>query len=73
MPAMIFTFVWTTLVYCVIAQWAWGINGWAAKWGVLDFSGGGPVEICSGFGGLAYAYVLGPRRKRELVNFRFVK
>ncbi|KAF9510987.1 hypothetical protein BS47DRAFT_1373206 [Hydnum rufescens UP504] len=56
MPAMIFSFLWTTLVYCVIAQWAWGINGWAAKWGW--------------FRGLAYAFVLGPRRKRELVNFR---
>ena len=70
---MIFSFVWTTVVYCVIAQWAWGIKGWAAKWGVLDFSGGGPVEICSGFGGLAYAFVLGPRRRGELFNFRFVK
>jgi len=36
----------------------------------LDFSGGGPVEIGSGIGGLAYAWVLGPRREKELVNFR---
>ena len=32
--------------------------------------GGGPVEIGSGMGGLAYSWVLGRRQKRELVNFR---
>ena len=73
MPAMIFSFVWATLVYCVVAQWVWGVNGWAAQWGVLDYAGGGPVEICSGVGGLAYAFVLGPRRENELLNFRFAK
>lgn len=32
--------------------------------------GGGPVEIGSGMGGLAYAWVLGQRQKKELRNFR---
>lgn len=70
MPAMVFTFLWTTLVYCVVAQWVWGVGGWAFGWGVLDYAGGGPVEICSGVGGLAYAFVLGRRREDQLVNFR---
>jgi Amt family ammonium transporter len=70
LPAMVFCFVWTTVVYCPLAYWAWGPNGWGFKWGVLDFSGGGPVEIGSGFGGLAYSWVLGRRRDIELVNFR---
>lgn len=39
MPAMIFSFLWTTLVYCPIAMWVWGANGWALKWGVLDYAG----------------------------------
>ena len=39
-PAMIFTFVWMTVVYCPLAYWVWGTNGWGLKWGVLDFSGG---------------------------------
>jgi Amt family ammonium transporter len=86
-PAMVITLVWTTLVYCPLAYWAWGVNGWAFKYGVLDFSGelgtelllsktntctagGGPVEIASGFGGLAYSWVLGRRREKELINFR---
>lgn len=38
-PAMIFTFVWMTIVYCPLAYWVWGTNGWGLKWGVLDFSG----------------------------------
>ncbi|KAF9524061.1 ammonium transporter [Crepidotus variabilis] len=69
-PFMVFTFLWMTLVYCPLACWIWGANGWAFKWGALDFAGGGPVEIGSGVGGLAYAWVLGRRQQRELVNFR---
>ncbi|KAJ7655213.1 ammonium transporter [Mycena polygramma] len=65
-PAMVLTFFWVTVVAC----WAWSQNGWAFKWGVLDFAGGGPVEIGSGVGGLAIAWVLGHRGKHELMNFR---
>lgn len=32
--------------------------------------GGGPVEIGSGIGGLAYSWVLGRRQEKELLNFR---
>lgn len=39
LPAMVFTFLWMTLVYCPIACWAWNINGWGFKFGVLDFAG----------------------------------
>ena len=42
LPAMVFSFFWTTLVYCPIAHWVWGINGWAFKWGVLDYAGKNP-------------------------------
>ncbi|KAJ7770830.1 ammonium transporter [Mycena maculata] len=70
LPTMVFTFFWTTLVYCPVACWAWSRNGWASKWGILDFAGGGPVEIGSGVSGLALAWVLGHRGKNELLNFR---
>ncbi|KAG1757970.1 ammonium transporter [Suillus lakei] len=70
LPAMVITFFWMTLVYCPLACWAWNINGWGYKFGVLDFAGGGPVEIGSGVGGLAYAWVLGRRQDKELQNFR---
>ncbi|KAF9015453.1 ammonium transporter [Cyathus striatus] len=69
-PAMVFTFIWVTLVYCPLACWAWSTHGWAFEWGVLDFAGGGPVEIGSGVGGLAFSWVLGRRQERELLNFR---
>ncbi|KAI0063179.1 ammonium transporter [Artomyces pyxidatus] len=69
-PAMVFTFVWMTVVYCPLACWAWSTNGWAFKWGVLDYAGGGPVEIGSGMSGLAYAWVLGRRGEKQLLNFR---
>ncbi|PVG03017.1 putative ammonium transporter [Serendipita vermifera] len=70
MPAMLFVFFWVTLVYAPVACWPWNVNGWAFKWGVADYAGGGPVEIGSGVGGLAYAWVLGRRSERELINFR---
>lgn len=70
LPAMVFIFLWVTLVYCPLAYWAWGVNGWAFKWGVFDFAGGGPVEIGSGVGGLAYSWILGRRQEKELLNFR---
>lgn len=38
-PAMIFSFIWVTLVYCPLACWAWNINSWASTWGVLDYAG----------------------------------
>ena len=38
-PAMIFCFIWMTLVYCPIACWVWGTHGWAFRWGVLDYAG----------------------------------
>ncbi|KAK9377343.1 ammonium transporter AmtB-like domain-containing protein [Lipomyces chichibuensis] len=70
LPAMLFTFIFATIVYAPIACWAWNVNGWAFKWGVFDWAGGGPVEIGSGFGGLAYSFVLGRRSDKLLLNFR---
>lgn len=69
-PAMVFVFFWATAVYCPLAYWAWGKNGWAQTWGVLDYAGGGPVEIGSGVGGIAFALVVGRRKEKLLLNFR---
>ncbi|KAJ5214838.1 hypothetical protein N7468_010517 [Penicillium chermesinum] len=70
LPAMVFTFIWATIVYCPLACWAWNVNGWAFKYGVMDYAGGGPVEIGSGFTALAYSMVLGRRQERMMLNFR---
>ena len=58
-PACIFVFCWSTLVYAPITHWIWAPEGWAFKLGVLDYAGGGPVEICSGVTGLVYSIYLG--------------
>ncbi|KAJ3053333.1 hypothetical protein HK097_004506 [Rhizophlyctis rosea] len=75
-PAMIFIFCWTTIVYDPAAYWTWSARGWIKSFSCLDtlqselpcaiggydFAGGGPVHIASGFAGLAYCIFLGRRR-----------
>ncbi|PPJ52450.1 hypothetical protein CBER1_10382 [Cercospora berteroae] len=70
MPAMVFIFFWATIVYAPVAYWVWNANGWAFTWGVLDYAGGGPVEIVSGMSALAYSMVLGRRQEKMMLNFR---
>src|SRR3954451_8415722 len=53
--------VWSIAVYAVLAHWVWG-GGWLADHGVLDFAGGVPVEMASGFSAFAAALVVGPRK-----------
>lgn len=43
-PALVFTFIWMTIVYCPLACWAWAVNGWGFKWGVLDYAGKSPTN-----------------------------
>lgn len=50
---MIISFFWTTLVYDFVAYWTWNKSGWLNVLGVLDFAGGGPVHVASGFSALA--------------------
>lgn len=61
-PSLLFGFCWLTVVYCPIACWTWNPNGWLYKLPSLDFAGGGPVHISSGWSALAYAAVLGKRK-----------
>jgi Amt family ammonium transporter len=49
------------LVYAVLAHWAFG-GGWLIAGGTLDFAGGVPVEMASGFSALAAALVVGARK-----------
>lgn len=63
-PSLVFGFFWATIVYCPIACWTWNSNGWLYKLPSLDFAGGGPVHIASGWAALAYAFVLGKRQHR---------
>ncbi len=58
---LVFSALWSVLVYAVLAHWAFG-GGWLQSHGTLDFAGGVPVEIGSGFSALAAALVVGARR-----------
>ncbi|GLI72752.1 hypothetical protein PoHVEF18_000934 [Penicillium ochrochloron] len=62
LPSLIFSFWWATVVYCPVACWTWNSNGWLYNLPSLDFAGGGPVHIASGWSALAYALVLGKRK-----------
>lgn len=72
LPAVVFIFVWSTLVYDPIACWTWNPNGWASKMGYLDYAGGTPVHVAAGFGALALSFMLGKRieTKDEAVTYR---
>jgi Amt family ammonium transporter len=58
---VLFTLLWSTLVYDPIAHWVWGPDGWLAKRGALDFAGGTVVHLSSGISALVVAIVLGKR------------
>jgi Amt family ammonium transporter len=58
---VIFTLVWTTLVYDPIAHWVWAPDGWLRMLGALDFAGGTVVHMSAGFSALAAAMIVGKR------------
>ncbi len=58
---LVFIFLWSILIYPVLAHWVWG-GGWLETHGTLDFAGGVPVEMASGFSALAAAIAVGARR-----------
>jgi Amt family ammonium transporter len=60
-PFLVFAALWSVLVYAVLAHWAFG-GGWLQAGGTLDFAGGIPVEMGSGFSALAAALVVGARK-----------
>jgi Amt family ammonium transporter len=57
---LVFMVVWSIAIYPVLAHWVWG-GGWLAAHGTLDFAGGVPVEMASGFSAFAAATVVGTR------------
>jgi Amt family ammonium transporter len=58
---LVFAAIWSVLVYSVLAHWSFG-GGWLSEGGMLDFAGGVPVEMGSGFSALAAALVVGARK-----------
>jgi ammonium transporter, Amt family len=59
---LVFTLLWTTIVYDPVAHWVWGAGGWLKNIGTLDFAGGIVVHITSGISALAAALIIGRRK-----------
>ena len=59
---LLFSILWTTLIYDPLAHWVWGVGGWIHDLGALDFAGGTVVHISSGAAALAGALMVGKRR-----------
>ncbi|WP_269219737.1 ammonium transporter [Brevundimonas vesicularis] len=58
---LLFTALWSLLVYAPICHWVWG-GGFLGSAGVLDFAGGAVVHVNSGVAGLVCAIFLGRRK-----------
>ncbi len=58
---VVFTVLWSTLVYAPVCHWVWG-GGWLGELGALDFAGGTVIHINSGAAALAAALFIGKRR-----------
>ena len=62
---VLFTVLFSLLVYAPLAHWSWHPDGFLAKMGALDFAGGTVVHISAGCAALAGALVL-KRRKAHI-------
>jgi len=75
---VIFTILWTTFVYDVVAHWVWSAwsvtnadgsvttqYGWVRALGALDFAGGTVVHISSGISGFVAAIIVGKRHDKD--------
>jgi Amt family ammonium transporter len=67
---VVFTLLWSTLIYDPLAHWVWADGGWLHTLGVLDFAGGTVVHISAGIAGLVAALYLGPRKGYGVVSFQ---
>jgi Amt family ammonium transporter len=58
---VIFTILWSVLVYSPLAHWVWSPDGWLFQLGALDYAGGTVVHISSGVSALVVAMLIGRR------------
>lgn len=62
---VLFTALWSLVVYAPLACWVWNSDGWLLKMGALDFAGGTVVHLASGVSALALILVLGKRKEAQ--------
>ncbi|MEZ4357766.1 MAG: ammonium transporter [Eubacteriales bacterium] len=66
---MIFTAVWSIIVYYPLAHMVWGVGGFLRNLGALDFAGGNVVHISSGVSALVACLMLGKRKHNDMSQF----
>lgn len=59
---MLFVPLWVTLSYTVVAFSIWCPDGWLAKLGLIDYSGGFVVHLSAGVSGFTAAYWVNKRQ-----------
>src|SRR5688572_18823171 len=58
---LVFSLLWSTLIYDPLAHWVWGIGGFIRNMGALDFAGGTVVHISAGISALVAVLIMGKR------------
>ena len=66
----LFIILWSVIVYYPMAHMVWGVGGFLAKIGSVDFAGGNVVHISSGVSALILCIVLGKRKDYLRVQYR---
>ncbi len=58
---VLFTVLWSVIVYAPLAHWVWAPGGWLRELGALDYAGGTVVHISSGVSAFVVALLIGRR------------
>src|SRR4030095_6140124 len=58
---LVFSLLWSTLIYDPLAHWVWGVGGFLRNMGALDFAGGTVVHISAGISALVAVLIIGKR------------
>ncbi|KAL6338567.1 hypothetical protein AAG906_021282 [Vitis piasezkii] len=66
---MLFVPLWLTFSYTVGAFSLWCPDGWLAKLGTIDYSGGYVIHLSSGVAGFTAAFWVGPRASKDRERF----
>ncbi len=68
-PFLIFSLLWSILVYNPVCHWVWGAGGFLKAAGVVDFAGGLVVHLTCGTAALASVLIVGPRKDYGRTQF----